>query len=73
MAVQVATEKVTLKLELDGGIVDGKQKINSKSFSKIKNDAQNEDLHGTAVTMASLQERELVSVKKVETSELTQA
>lgn len=72
MAVQVATEKVTLKLELDGGIVDGKQKVNSKSFSKIKNDAQNEDLHGTAVTMASLQERELVSVKKVETSELTQ-
>lgn len=72
MAIQAISEKVSLKIELDGGIVNGKQKINHKSFSKIKTDAANEDLHGTATTMAGLQERELVAIKKIETSELTE-
>ena len=36
MAIQAIAEKVSLKIELDGGIVDGKQKVNYKSFSKIK-------------------------------------
>ncbi len=72
MAIQSIAEKVTLKIELDGGIINGKQKINSKSFSKIKTDAQNEDLHETASVMASLQEKDLVSIKRVETSALTE-
>lgn len=72
MAIQTITEKVTLKIEVDGGMVNGKQKLNSKSFSKIKTDAANEDLHGTATTMANLQERELVTVKRIETSNLTE-
>lgn len=71
MAIQAVAEKVSLKLELDGGIVDGKQKISHKSFSKIKTEAANEDLHGTATTMADLQEKELLAIKKIETSELT--
>lgn len=71
MAIQAIAEKVSLKIELDGGIVDGKQKINNKTFSKIKTEAANEDLHGTAVTMADLQEKELFAVKKIETSKLS--
>lgn len=71
MAIQALAEKVSLKIELDGGIVDGKQKISYKTFSKIKTDAANEDLHGTAVTMSNLQEKELFAVKKIETSELS--
>lgn len=72
MAIQAIAEKLTLKLELDGGIVDGKQKIKHKSFSKIKTDAANEALHGTAATMADLQEKNLMAIKKIETSELAE-
>lgn len=72
MAIQELTEKVTLKIELDGGVVDGRQKINSKSFSKIKTDVTNEDLHGTAATMAELQEKDLVGIKRIQTSQLTE-
>ncbi len=72
MAILEMAEKVTLKIELDGGIVDGKQKVNHKSFSKIKTEAANEDLHGTATAMADLQEKNLLAVKKIETSELAQ-
>lgn len=71
MAIQAIAEKVSLKIELDGGMVDGKQRIKHKSFSKIKTNATNENLHGTGATMAELQERDLVAIKKIETSELT--
>lgn len=73
MAIQAIAEKVLLKIELDGGIVDGKQKVNYKSFSKIKTNAPDEDLHGTATSMAELQEKDLVAIKKIETSELADA
>ena len=66
MAIVAVKEKTTLKLELDNGIVDGKQKTLSKSFTKIKNNAADEELHGTAVTIANLQSKDLLKVKRVE-------
>lgn len=73
MAVNALAEKVTLKIEFDGGLVDGKQIVKSKSFNKVKTEAPNEDLHGTARTMAGLQDKDLLAVKKVETSEIVEA
>lgn len=73
MAINTLKEKLVLKLELDGGIVAGKQKINSKSFSAIKTEATDENLYNTATTLASLQEKDLMKVKKVETTNLIQA
>lgn len=70
MAIVNVKEKVALKLELDAGIVDGKQKIKSKSLSKVKTDALDEDLHGTATALAALQTRNLINVKRVEESKL---
>ena len=46
MAITTVKEKVVLKLELDNGIVDGKQKIQSKTFNKVRTDVADEDLHG---------------------------
>ncbi len=66
MAIIAVKEKSTLRLELDNGIVDGKQKTLSKSFTKVKTDAADEDLHGTAVAISNLQSKDLIKVKKVE-------
>lgn len=70
MAIQSIKEKIALRLELDGGIIAGKQKIDSKSFTQVKTASTNEALHGTATAIAGLQERNLVKVKKIETTSL---
>ncbi|MDR7857507.1 DUF1659 domain-containing protein [Tissierella sp.] len=70
MAIQTIKEKMTLKLELDGGIVAGKQKVDSKSFSQIKTTAVDEDLYNTATALSGLQEKNLLKVKKIETTDL---
>lgn len=72
MAVNPIKERVVLKLELDGGMVDDKQKVNTKSFSKVKIDALDEPLYGTAVTIAGLQEDALLKVKRIETIDLVE-
>ena len=66
MAIVAIKEKSTLKLELDNGIVDGRQRVLSKNFSKVKNTAADEELHGTAIAIASLQSKDLLKVKRVE-------
>ncbi len=70
MAIQTIKEKMTLKLEMDGGIVEGKQKVDSKSFSQIKTTAIDEDLYNTATAISGLQEKNLLKVKKIETTDL---
>ncbi|HLS53002.1 MAG TPA: DUF1659 domain-containing protein [Tissierellaceae bacterium] len=71
MAVVGEKEKVTLRLGLDAGLVDGQQKIQTKSFTRIKTTAENEDLYNTALVLAGLQSKDLLEVKKVEESILT--
>ncbi len=66
MAITTVKEKMALKLELDAGIVNGKQKVTSKVFSNVKTDANNDSLHEVAVTLAGLQSKDLLNVKRVE-------
>lgn len=66
MAIVAVKEKSTLKLELDNGMVDGRQKTTSKNFTKVKATAGDEQLHGTAVAIANLQSKDLLKVKRVE-------
>lgn len=66
MAIVNIKEKTNLKLELDGGIVDDKQKIISKSFNKVKTDALDEELYDTALAIQSLQDKDLLGVKRTE-------
>lgn len=72
MAIQTLKEKSTLRLELDGGIVNGKQKVNLKSFAQIKTTAEDEALYNTASIISELQERDLLEVKKIETTSIFQ-
>lgn len=66
MAVITNKERVTLKLELDGGIVNGRQRITSKNINNMKLDASDEAIHGTGLALSSLQSREVFKIKKVE-------
>ena len=70
MAIVNVKEKVTLKLELDGGIVNGRQRTISKSLSKVKTDALDVDLHGTAEALAAMQSKNLLNVKRIEESKI---
>ncbi|NLY85381.1 MAG: DUF1659 domain-containing protein [Tissierellia bacterium] len=70
MAIGNIKEKTTLRLELDGGVVDGKQKLIPRSFSQIKTTASDEELYNTATAIASLQNKNLMGVKKIEVSSL---
>ncbi len=72
MTIQAKKEKLTLRLELDGGIVEGKQKVNTKSFTQIKTTAEDEALFNTASVIAGLQEKDLLRVKRVEITTISQ-
>lgn len=66
MAILSNKERVTLKLELDGGIVDGRQRTSTKNINNMKLDATDEAIHGTGLALTGLQSKEVLKIKKVE-------
>lgn len=66
MAVIGNKERVTLKLELDAGIVNGRQRTSSKNINNIKLEASDDAIHGTGLALSSLQSKDVFSIKKVE-------
>ncbi len=72
MAVIGIKDRLSLKLELDDGMVDNKQKIKSKTLNNIKVDSADENIHGTALALAGLQSKSLLRVKRIEETTLTE-
>ncbi len=72
MATVAEIAKKTLKLELDAGIIDGKQKLASKVFTNVKTEATDENMHMSGVVLAGLQSRNLLKVKKIEEYEFNE-
>jgi len=66
MAIETTIGKRSLKLELDGGIVDGKQKVVNKTFNNVKIDALDDNIHLCGSLLSNLQSKSLLQVKKVE-------
>ena len=66
MAVSNIKEKTVLKLELDNGIVDEKQRIRTVSYSKIKTSATDEAMYNTGVAIQGLQKKSLLAIKRAE-------
>ena len=56
MAVLEAKNPSSLKIKLDLGMVDGKTKVRSKTFSNLKHDATSQDVYDVAVSLMALQE-----------------
>ena len=72
MAIRATKEQLTLRLELDGGVINGKQKIKTKSFTQIKTTAEDGALFNTASVIADLQEKDLLRVKRVEVTSISE-
>ncbi|NLV76580.1 MAG: DUF1659 domain-containing protein [Tissierellia bacterium] len=66
MAVVDVKENVRLKLELDGGMDGNRQIIKSKTFTKVKPTAENEDIYEVAESLADLQAYPIYKVKRLE-------
>lgn len=68
MAVTTHLETKALIMQYNGGIVDGKQKAINRTISRTSNVAPDEKYYSTAETIASLQELDLIGIKKREVS-----
>lgn len=63
-----------LKLQLDGGLNEkGNPVVKSKTFSKVKTDAVNDNIFSVAQSLAGLQDMPLIGIKRVDEVELQQA
>ncbi|NLJ77823.1 MAG: DUF1659 domain-containing protein [Tissierellia bacterium] len=66
MAIVGVKENVRLKLELDAGMDGNKQIIKSKTYSRVKPEAEDEDLYEVAASLVGLQSLPLSKVKRLE-------
>ena len=71
MAIQRTTEGSRLQLQFQTGVTgDGKPIVKSRSFSNLKVDAVDENVHAAAEIVAGLQEHTLLVIRRIDTSAL---
>lgn len=71
MAVVEFKNPSSLKIVLDLGLVDGKAKTRSKSFSNLKHDALLQDVYDVGVALMGLQKHDVVDIIKVDNTTLS--
>lgn len=71
MAVVEFQNPSSLKIVLDLGLVDGKAKTRSKSFSNLKHDAVLQDVYDVGVALMGLQKHDVVDIIKVDNTTLS--
>lgn len=72
MAVIENKDSSKLKLELDGGMDGDKQITKTKTYSRLKVDADNENVYEVGNSLSNLQTMPLLRIKKVEEMELVE-
>lgn len=73
MAITSVIKDTKLKLQLDGGLNEkGNPIVKSKTFSKVKTDAANDNLFSVAESLAGLQDMPLIGIKRVDETDLQQ-
>lgn len=70
MAVVEIKNPSTLKIKYDAGMVNGKTKIITKSYSNLKHNASLQDAFDIAEAIANLQDHTLSDVLKVDSTTL---
>lgn len=73
MAVTSTTKSVKLQVKYAGDVVNGKQTYVSKTYSKIKAAAADQDIYDVAKAIAGLQSKTLYSISKTHDSEIKEA
>ena len=71
MAVVEFQNPSSLKIVLDLGLVDGKAKTRSKSFSNLKYDAALQDVYDVGVALMGLQKHDVIDIIKVDNTTLS--
>ena len=70
MAVKESKNPSSLKIKLDLGMVDGKTKVRSKTFSNLKHDAESQNVYDVYESLMSLQENEVIETIKIDNTTL---
>jgi len=71
MAINATSLDSKLKIQLDGGVDEkGKAVMKSKTYSKVKATATNEDVYAVAASLSGLQALPLLAVKRLEEIDL---
>ena len=66
MAVKESKNPSSLKIKLDLGMVDGKTKVRSKTFSNLKHDATSQNVYDVAESLMALQEYDVLETIKID-------
>ena len=70
MSVIEAKNPSSLRVKLDLGMVNGKTKVRSKTFSNLKHNADTQDVYEVAQSLMSLQEYSILEVAKIDNTTL---
>ena len=70
MAVTEAKNPSSLRIKLDLGMVDGRTKVRSKTFSSVKYDASAQNVYDVAEALMGLQEYQTIEVAKIDNTTL---
>ena len=70
MAVNESKNPSSLKIKLDLGMVDGKTKVRSKTFSNLKPNASAQNVYDVAESLMSLQKHDVLETIKVDNTTL---
>ncbi len=70
MAVNEAKNPSSLRIKLDLGMVDGKTKVRSKTFSNVKHNASAQNVYDVAESLMELQEYTVLETAKIDNTTL---
>ena len=70
MSVIEAKNPSSLRVKLDLGMVDGKTKVRSKTFSNLKHNSLAQDVYEVAESLMALQEYAVIETAKIDNTTL---
>ena len=70
MAVREIKNTSSLRIKLDLGMVDGRTKVKSKTFSSVKHDASAQNVYDVAQALMGLQEYQTIEIAKIDNTTL---
>ena len=70
MSVIEAKNPSSLRVKLDLGMVNGKTKVRSKTFSNLKHNASAQDVYDVCESLMSLQEYAVIETAKIDNTTL---
>ena len=70
MSVIEAKNPSSLRVKLDLGMVNGKTKVRSKTFSNLKHNASAQDVYEVAESLMALQEHAVIETAKIDNTTL---